>query len=131
MPLRIADLRVDQITIDVDPCLERYLEGFQVGIGDNAFDARLDVPLRSGCGRRCSRKTLPVYGEILGLPLVDQTPVACVFQANGTMLRVTTAERVMPAPDTVLGWAVHDIATTILPTRARRTVSSLRRDGPG
>jgi len=41
MPLRIADLRVDQITIDVDPCLERYLEGFQVGIGDNAFDVRL------------------------------------------------------------------------------------------
>src|SRR5207302_6861913 len=57
------------------------------------------------------------YGDTLGLPLIDQTPVACVFQANRTMLRVTTAERVIPAPYTVLGWAVTDIAATILAHR--------------
>ena len=57
------------------------------------------------------------YGDTLGLPMIDQTPVACVFQANRTMLRVTTAERVIPAPYTVLGWAVTDIAATILALR--------------
>lgn len=59
------------------------------------------------------------YGQVLGLPLVDQSPIACVFQANGTMLRVTTTERVIPAPYTVLGWAVTDIAATILSLRER------------
>ena len=68
------------------------------------------------------------YGDTLGLPLIDQTPVACVFQANRTMLRVTTAERVIPAPYTVLGWAVTDIAATILALR-ERGIRFLRFDG--
>src|SRR5437879_12134977 len=70
------------------------------------------------------------YGDTLGLPLIDQTPVACVFQANRTMLRVTTAERVIPAPYTVLGWAVTDIAATIL-ALSERSVRFLRFDGLG
>jgi catechol 2,3-dioxygenase-like lactoylglutathione lyase family enzyme len=48
------------------------------------------------------------YGDTLGLPLVDHSPFACVFDAGGTSLRVTLAEQVQPAPYTVLGWDVPD-----------------------
>ena len=50
------------------------------------------------------------YGEILGLPLVaEQLPFALVYDAHGTMLRVTIVEEVRPAAYTVLGWRVPDI----------------------
>jgi catechol 2,3-dioxygenase-like lactoylglutathione lyase family enzyme len=49
------------------------------------------------------------YREVLGLPLVDESEFALVFDANGTMLRVAIAAAVNPAPYTVLGWAVKDI----------------------
>jgi catechol 2,3-dioxygenase-like lactoylglutathione lyase family enzyme len=49
------------------------------------------------------------YSETLGLALVDESPAACVFDANGTMLRVTPVEGMTPAPFTVVGWAVADI----------------------
>jgi catechol 2,3-dioxygenase-like lactoylglutathione lyase family enzyme len=49
------------------------------------------------------------YAGSLGLPFVSESPFACVFQANGTMLRVTLVPEVAAAPYTVLGWAVTDI----------------------
>jgi len=49
------------------------------------------------------------YAETLGLTLVEENPAACVFDANGTMLRVTPVEDMAPAPFTVVGWAVADI----------------------
>ena len=54
------------------------------------------------------------YEGVLGLHLVsDDAPVALVFNANGTMLRVTTVHEHTPAPFTVLGWQVESIETTI------------------
>jgi len=53
------------------------------------------------------------YGDILGLPLISETPVAYVFQAGQTRLRVTVVKRHAPAPFTVLGWIVSDIAQTV------------------
>jgi catechol 2,3-dioxygenase-like lactoylglutathione lyase family enzyme len=51
------------------------------------------------------------YGDMLGLPLVsEQMPFALVYDANGTMLRVTIVEKVNPAGYTVLGWKVPNIA---------------------
>lgn len=60
------------------------------------------------------------YGEILGLPLLDeQLPFALVFDAHGTMLRVSFVRQVQSAPYTVLGWEVTDIATaTRVPSAA-------------
>src|ERR1041385_426983 len=50
------------------------------------------------------------YGDVLGLPLVsEELPFALVFDAHGTMLRVTVVGKVNPAPYTVLGWNVPDI----------------------
>ena len=44
-----------------------------------------------------------------GLRLVEQNQFACVFDANGTMLRVTAVGEVARPGYTVLGWRVADI----------------------
>jgi catechol 2,3-dioxygenase-like lactoylglutathione lyase family enzyme len=53
------------------------------------------------------------YRDALGLRLVEETPFALVFDANGTMLRVTPVEKVVTGEYTVLGWGVRDIEATI------------------
>jgi catechol 2,3-dioxygenase-like lactoylglutathione lyase family enzyme len=54
------------------------------------------------------------YEDVLGLRLVeDQKPFALVFDANGTMLRVTLVGKLTPQPFTVLGWEVEQIETTV------------------
>jgi catechol 2,3-dioxygenase-like lactoylglutathione lyase family enzyme len=53
------------------------------------------------------------YAEMLGLRVVDESAFACVFDANGTMLRVTPVRKVARARYTVLGWAVDDIDATV------------------
>jgi len=52
------------------------------------------------------------YRDTLGLRLVSEDGFALVFDANGTMLRVTLVHEVKPAPYTVLGWSVPDIIAT-------------------
>jgi len=50
------------------------------------------------------------YRDTLGLRLVlDQLPAALVFDAHGTMLRVTPVKELLPPRYTVLGWEVPDI----------------------
>jgi catechol 2,3-dioxygenase-like lactoylglutathione lyase family enzyme len=49
------------------------------------------------------------YGEVLGLKLVEESPFALVFDANGTTLRVQKVDAVTPAKYTVLGWEVDDL----------------------
>lgn len=59
-------------------------------------------------------KARAFYEGILGLKLVeDQQPFALVFNANGTMLRVTVVSEFNPAPFTVLGWGVTSIDETV------------------
>ena len=53
------------------------------------------------------------YGEVLGLRLLSEDGFAVVFDANGTTLRVAIVREVVPAPYTVLGWDVEDIAATV------------------
>ena len=59
------------------------------------------------------------YEGRLGLTAIEQNDFACVFDANGTMLRVTAAGAVSPAGYTVLGWRVTDIEGTVRGLRAR------------
>lgn len=54
-------------------------------------------------------KAKKFYRDTLGLRLVDENPFALVFDAHGTMLRVTRVDRVAVAGYTVLGWDVPDI----------------------
>jgi catechol 2,3-dioxygenase-like lactoylglutathione lyase family enzyme len=53
------------------------------------------------------------YEGVLGLELVEEGPFALEFDCAGTMLRVTLASHVSPAPYTVLGWRVADIEATV------------------
>jgi catechol 2,3-dioxygenase-like lactoylglutathione lyase family enzyme len=53
------------------------------------------------------------YADTLGLRVVDESDYACVFDANGTMLRVTPVRKVARARYTVLGWSVDDIQSTV------------------
>ena len=59
-------------------------------------------------------KARAFYEDLLGLRLVeDAKPFALVFDANGTMLRVTTVAEHTPPPFTVLGWDVESIESTV------------------
>ncbi|HEX3589844.1 MAG TPA: VOC family protein [Pseudonocardiaceae bacterium] len=53
------------------------------------------------------------YEGVLSLRLVHRDDFACVFDSNGTMLRVTAVPEVAPVPHTVLGWLVRDIKSTV------------------
>jgi len=48
------------------------------------------------------------YRDKLGLTLLTEDPFAVVFEANGTMLRVSIVPKVVAAGYTVLGWNVPD-----------------------
>jgi catechol 2,3-dioxygenase-like lactoylglutathione lyase family enzyme len=56
----------------------------------------------------------------LGLAMVEETPFACVFDAGGTMLRVTRVDEVVAAPYTVAGWEVADLAAAVAELAARK-----------
>ena len=68
------------------------------------------------------------YEQVLGLTVTEQTDLACVFDANGTMLRVTAVPEVARAGYTVLGWRVADITAAARELSARG-VTFLRFDG--
>lgn len=70
------------------------------------------------------------YEGSLGLPVVDESPFACVFDAHGTMLRVTAAAQVAQPGYTVLGWRVPDIRHTITELESVG-VAFVRYDGMG
>ncbi len=59
-------------------------------------------------------KARAFYEQVLGLRLVeDEKPFALVFDAGGTMLRVTPVGDHKAAPFTVLGWNVESIEDTV------------------
>ena len=68
------------------------------------------------------------YEQVLGLPVTEQTDLACVFDVNGIMLRVTAVPEVARAGYTVLGWRVADITAATRELSARG-VTFLRFDG--
>jgi catechol 2,3-dioxygenase-like lactoylglutathione lyase family enzyme len=53
------------------------------------------------------------YERALGLRCVELDDFACVFDANGTMLRVTAVSEVAHPGYTVLGWRVDSIAESV------------------
>jgi catechol 2,3-dioxygenase-like lactoylglutathione lyase family enzyme len=53
------------------------------------------------------------YAGTLGLRLVDDSPFALVFDANGTTLRIQKVDAVTTAGYTALGWEVGDIHAAV------------------
>jgi catechol 2,3-dioxygenase-like lactoylglutathione lyase family enzyme len=73
--------------------------------------ANSDVIAFAGCADMDRARAF--YEGTLGLHLVEQNDFACVFDANGTMLRVTAVPSPARAGYTVLGWRVNDMAATV------------------
>jgi catechol 2,3-dioxygenase-like lactoylglutathione lyase family enzyme len=76
-----------------------------------AFTAASDLP-----------RARAFYEHTLGLPVVEHNDFACVFDAHGTMLRVTAVSKVARAGYTVLGWRVSDIEAAIRDLTAKGVV---------
>ena len=68
------------------------------------------------------------YEGALGLSVVDENAYACVFDAHGTMLRVTAVAEVAHPGYTVLGWRVTDIRDAVSGLRSAGVVFT-RYDG--
>src|SRR5262245_12709630 len=62
------------------------------------------------------------YESVLGLVLLEDTPVALVFDANGTTLRVQKVQQVTTAPYTALGWVVRDMRSVVQALTAKGVV---------
>jgi catechol 2,3-dioxygenase-like lactoylglutathione lyase family enzyme len=58
-------------------------------------------------------KAKDFFENTLGLKLLSEDNFALEFDANGTTLRITTVQALVPHPFTVLGWDVDDIGATI------------------
>lgn len=65
------------------------------------------------------RRAREFYEQVLGLTVTQDTDFACVFDACGTMLRVTAVEQVARPGYTVLGWRVASIEATARELAAR------------
>ncbi len=59
------------------------------------------------------------YEGALGLSVLDENDYACVFDAHGTMLRVTVVHEVAHPGYTVLGWRVTDLDQAVLGLESR------------
>jgi catechol 2,3-dioxygenase-like lactoylglutathione lyase family enzyme len=69
-----------------------------------------EYPLIAFVATRDPARAKEFYRDTLGLRLVtEQLPFALVFDAHGTMLRVTIVNKLTTADYTVLGWQVPDI----------------------
>jgi catechol 2,3-dioxygenase-like lactoylglutathione lyase family enzyme len=53
------------------------------------------------------------YEHTLGLRVVEQNDLACVFDANGTMLRITAVSEISIPGYTVLGWQVANMEEAV------------------
>jgi catechol 2,3-dioxygenase-like lactoylglutathione lyase family enzyme len=59
------------------------------------------------------RESKRFYEGTLGLSLIEDGPVALVFDACGTVLRLQKVKSVSAPVHTVLGWEVADIARVV------------------
>ena len=87
-----------------------------------------DAPLIAFAATTDLDRSHAFYGGVLGLPHLETTGFANVYEAAGTSLRVTLVDHVAAAPYTVLGWTVGDIHAMITDL-AGRGVAFERFDG--
>ena len=73
------------------------------------------------------------YAKTLGLRMTHEDEFALVFDAGGTMLRVTIVQQVKSRPYTVLGWSDPDLPRWMRDLAKRavafRRYAELERDG--
>src|SRR5262245_17589141 len=70
-------------------------------------------PICAFVATKNAEKAKAFYRDVLGLKFVSDDQFALVFHAGGIMLRVSRVHEFSPAPYTVLGWNVADIAAAM------------------
>jgi len=68
------------------------------------------------------------YGDVLGLDFRGDEPSALVFDAHGTMLRISKVRQFTPTAQTVLGWNVPNIRAAAMDLK-NKGVSFQRYEG--
>jgi catechol 2,3-dioxygenase-like lactoylglutathione lyase family enzyme len=68
------------------------------------------------------RRARAFYTETLGLRWVEEDPFAVVVEGGGTPIRIVEVQTAAPAPYTILGWMVSDIAGMAEALRGRGVV---------
>src|SRR5437868_15269267 len=68
---------------------------------------------------RNAEKAKTFYESTLGLRFISDDKFAMVFDANGTMIRIARVSKYEPAPFTILGWQVTEIAKVVTALRAK------------
>ncbi len=58
-------------------------------------------------------KARAFYEGTLGLKFISQDGFALMVEASGTNIRITQVGKFIPAPFTILGWSVPDIASAV------------------
>ena len=53
------------------------------------------------------------YGDVLGLPVVEESPFAVTVEVHGRLLRLAAVSDPVAAPYSVLSWSVDDIAAVV------------------
>ena len=72
-----------------------------------------DCPLVALVATTNAHTAREFYGQILGLRLTHEDSFGLVFDAHGSMLRISVVGQLAPAPYTILGWQVEDIASIV------------------
>ena len=70
----------------------------------------------------CTRdrdRSVAFYRDVLGLRLVGEDDLAAVFDAGGTMVRISAVPDFVPHEHTILGFRVSDVAGAVSALRAR------------
>ena len=53
------------------------------------------------------------YGDVLGLPVVEESPFAVTVEVHGRLLRLTAVPEPAAAPYSVLAWSVDDVEAVV------------------
>ena len=53
------------------------------------------------------------YGDVLGLPVVDEDPFAVTVAVHGRLMRLAAVGTPVPAPYSVLAWSVDDVESVV------------------
>jgi len=82
------------------------------------------TPLIVICVRDRTR-AMPFYSDVLGLKLIREDPFAAIFEAGGTMLRVSTVPDFVAHEHSILGFRVADTTATVESLRGKGVVFNI------
>ncbi len=81
-----------------------------------------DAPCRPTIAVSDKAKAMAFYGDVLGLTFVEENPVGATFQCGGTFLEIYPTSLAGTAKNTVVGFEVTDLESSMRELRAQGVV---------